>query len=83
MSTEMIQAIATGYLWAMRDMEENPNDLDTWMVVGDYHINLCGNYFAEDAPDGGLVVYAYPATWEDELPDPVMTLIVNPVGEDK
>ena len=69
MSKETVVAVATGYLWAMRDANEDPTGVDTWMTVGEYDINLCGSYFSDDAPKDGLVAYAYPAGWTDTLPD--------------
>jgi len=85
MSKETVQAIATGYLWAMRDMDVEVCGLDTWMEVGDYDINLCGAYFSDDAPEDGLVAYVYPAGWTDTLPDSLfsVTATLTTKGESK
>jgi hypothetical protein len=69
MSKKTVECVATGYLWAMRDMGADISGVDTWMEVDAYDINLCGSYFSEDAPKDGLAAYVYPSGWEHNLPD--------------
>ena len=82
MSKKTVECVATGYLWAMRDMGADVSGLDTWMEVDDYDINLCGSYFSDDAPKGGVAAYVYPAGWTDTLPD-CLFFITATLGEVK
>lgn len=77
--TETVRTFAQGYLYALRDTLTAPSDIDTWMLFGDYHLNLCGSYYIESAPENGLMVYAYPRDWAGTLPEPLFTVTVNAI----
>ena len=74
---ELVKAAGIGYFYALRDAQENPADTDTWFECGPYDLNICGKNYTDSAPDGGLIVYAYPAGWTDDLPDALFSVTIE------
>ena len=77
---ELVQAAGIGYLYALRDSNEDPSNVDTWFQCGPYDLNICGDYYVDKAPKGGLFIAAYPAGWTDQLPDALFSVIINPIN---
>ena len=55
--------------------------LDDWIVWGGYDINLIGSEYSSNAQEeNDLHIAAYPANWQDNLPEPIHSFTI---GEDK
>jgi len=74
MSKEIVEALTTGYLLALSESGDEVEPSDTWTEFGDYDINICGSDVSDDAPEGGVVAYVYPAGWKQDLPEPLFTV---------
>lgn len=75
---ELVRLLAIGYLWSLRESGTgDPCEVDSWMEVGELDINLCGSFWCARAPERGLVAFAYPAGWVDELPEPLFSVAVE------
>ena len=77
---ELVEAAGLGYLYALRDSNEDPSGVDTWFQCGPYDLNICGDYYVDKAPKGGLFIAVYPAGWTDQLPDALFSVIINPIN---
>ena len=80
-----VDALVTGYLSALHetlsDVQEDIHGTDTWIEFAEYDINICGAGMSEDAPEGGLVAYVYPAGWKDDLPECLFIVTKTFTGE--
>ena len=77
-NTELVRAAGLGYLIALRDSHEDPSGVDTWFECGPYDLNICGDYYVEQAPKNGLFITVYPAGWMEQLPEALFTVTINP-----
>lgn len=75
---EELKAFCEGYIDGLLACNADHHDWDDWVVWGGYDINFVGQaYTSEELGDAALLVVAYPAGWEGELPDHLHSFTVT------
>lgn len=75
---EELKAFCEGYVNGTAACNASLYDWDDWVVWGGYDINFVGSdYTSEELNASALLVVAYPAGWEVNLPDHLYSFTVT------